>query len=53
MNEKTKKNLLEPEASVEYLLEGISGNVSLVIAGESAQFSFQMTGSDYDSFTHN
>ena len=44
---------LEPGGFVEYLLEDISGTVSLVIAGESAEFSFKMAESDYESFAHN
>lgn len=44
--------VLEPDSLVEYLLEDISGNVRLMIAGESAEFSFKMTESDYDSFEH-
>lgn len=36
----------------ETLIEDINGTVSLVIAGESADFSFKMTSFDYDSFSH-
>ena len=36
----------------EFILEDINGTVSLVIAGESADFSFEMTSFDYDSFDH-
>lgn len=36
----------------EFILEDINGTVSLVIAGESADFSFEMTSYDYDSFEH-
>ncbi len=36
----------------ETLIEDINGTVSLVIAGESADFSFEMTNFDYDSFDH-
>lgn len=45
--------VLEPDALVEYTLENISGRVSLVIAGESAEFSFEMTEFEYNSFVHN
>lgn len=43
---------LTPENADEYLLEDVSGKVSLVIAGESADFSFKMSNFDYDSFSH-
>ncbi len=36
----------------ETLIEDINGTVSLVIAGESADFSFKMSNFDYDSFNH-
>ncbi len=36
----------------EILIEDINGTVSLVIAGESADFSFEMSNFDYDSFNH-
>lgn len=36
----------------ETLLEDINGTVSLVIAGESADFSFKMTKFEYDGFSH-
>ncbi len=36
----------------EFILEDIKGTVSLVIAGESADFSFEMTSFDYESFDH-
>ncbi len=36
----------------ETLIEDINGTVSLVIAGESADFSFEMTTFEYDSFEH-
>ncbi len=36
----------------ETLIEDINGTVSLVIAGESADFSFEMSNFDYDSFDH-
>lgn len=45
-------DVLEPGEFVEYQLEDVTGTVSLVIAGESAEFCFQMTESDYDSFSH-
>lgn len=44
--------VLEPGDFVEYLLEDISGTVRLVIAGESADFSFKMTETDYNNFEH-
>ena len=44
--------VIEPGQPVNYLLEDISGRVSLVIAGESAEFSFSMAASDYDGFAH-
>ena len=34
------------------LIEDIDGTVSLVIAGESADFSFKMSSFEYDSFSH-
>ncbi len=43
---------LTPENSEEYLLEDVNGTVSLVIAGESADFSFEMAKFEYDSFSH-
>ena len=43
---------LTPENCDEYILEDISGTVSLVIAGECADFSFKMTQFDYDEFSH-
>lgn len=36
----------------ETLFEDINGTVSLVIAGESADFSFEMSNFDYESFDH-
>ena len=36
----------------ETLFEDINGTVSLVIAGESAAFSFEMSNFDYESFDH-
>ena len=43
---------ITPENAEEFLLEDISGTVSLVIAGESADFSFEMEKFEYDSFSH-
>ncbi len=43
---------LTPENAEEYLLEDVNGTVSLVIAGESADFSFKMAEFEYDSFSH-
>ena len=43
---------LEPDSIVEYRLENISGKVSLMIAGESADFSFSIAESDYEGFAH-
>ncbi len=43
---------ITPENAEEFLLEDISGTVSLVIAGESADFSFEMAKFEYDSFSH-
>lgn len=43
---------ITPENAEEFLLEDISGTVSLVIAGESADFSFKMAKFEYDSFSH-
>ena len=48
---KIVKTLTE-ENYEETLLEDINGTVSLVIAGESADFSFKMTTFEYDSFAH-
>ena len=45
--------VLEPGDLVEYRLEDAAGKVRLVIAGESATFHFEMTETDYDSFSHN
>lgn len=44
---------LEPDLFVDYLLEDVTGTVSLRIAGESASFSFSMTGMEYDDHSHN
>ena len=43
---------LEPGSMVEYCLEGVSGYISLRIAGESASFSFSMSEFEYDSHAH-
>lgn len=43
---------LTPENADEFILNDINGTVSLVIAGESAEFSFEMTSLDYNSFDH-
>lgn len=45
-------DVLEPDSFIDYCLEDVTGTVSLVIAGESAEFSFEMPESDYDSFGH-
>ena len=50
-NGKIIKTLTE-ENYEETLIEDINGTVSLVIAGESADFSFSITTFDYDSFQH-
>lgn len=45
----------EPNAEdpfVDYYLENVSGTVSLRIVGESANYSFHMTVSDYESHAH-
>ena len=52
VNEEEIVAVLEPDDMVEYLLEDVSGTVRLVIAGESAEFSFKINESDYDTFTH-
>ena len=44
--------VLEPGLFVEYLLEDVTGTVSLRIAGESASFSFCMTEMEYDYHSH-
>ena len=43
---------LEPGMLVEYRLEDVKGYVSLRIVGESASFTFSMTGYDYDWHSH-
>ena len=43
---------LTPDRFVEYRLEDITGTVSLRIAGESAAFSFFMSGQDYNLHSH-
>ena len=44
---------LTAENAGNYVLEDVSGTVSLVIAGESADFSFKMPTFDYDTLGHN
>ena len=44
--------VLTPENADEFILNDINGTVSLVIAGESADFSFEMTTFDYNQFSH-
>lgn len=44
---------LEPDLMLDYRLENVKGKVSLVIAGESADFAFSMTESEYNDFAHN
>lgn len=44
--------VLEPDLFVEYRLEDVTGTVSLRIAGESAAFSFAMSGYEYDRHSH-
>ncbi|MBR5203344.1 MAG: hypothetical protein IKW45_08770 [Clostridia bacterium] len=43
---------ITPENCDEYLLEDVNGTVSLVIAGECADFSFKISQFDYDNFSH-
>ena len=43
---------LEPDLFVDYLLEDVTGTVSLRIAGESASFTFNMSEMDYDHHAH-
>lgn len=43
---------LEPDLFVDYILEDVTGTVSLRIAGESAAFSFSMSEMDYDNHAH-
>ncbi len=42
----------EDNLFIDYLLEDVTGTVSLRLAGESAAFSFSMTESDYKAFGH-
>lgn len=42
----------EDSPFIDYWLEDVTGTVELVLAGESAAFSFSMMESDYDSFEH-
>lgn len=44
--------VITPENADEFVLNDINGTVSLVIAGESADFSFEMTSLDYNQFSH-
>lgn len=46
-------DVLTAETAENYILEDVSGTVSLVIAGESADFSFEMSTFDYDNLEHN
>ncbi len=43
---------ITPENAEEFLLEDINGTVSLVVAGESADFSFKISDFDYEQFSH-
>ena len=52
VNEGKIVGVIEPGEHVDYLLEDVSGAVSLIIAGESAEFCFEMTETDYDGFSH-
>ena len=42
----------EDDFFIDYWLEDVTGTVKLVLAGESAAFSFSMMESDYESFAH-
>ena len=42
----------EDDPFIDYWLEDVTGKVELVLAGESAAFSFSMMESDYESFEH-
>lgn len=44
--------VLTEENYEETVLDDINGTVSLVIAGESADFSFKISNFDYESFSH-
>jgi uncharacterized protein (AIM24 family) len=44
---------LEPDMFVDYLLEDVTGTVSLRIAGESASFKFYIDDIDYEMHSHN
>lgn len=44
--------VIEPGTMINYTLEDVSGTVSLVIAGESADFSFSMSQTDYELHSH-
>lgn len=43
---------LEPDLFVDYILEDVTGTVSLRISGESASFAFSMSEVDYDHHSH-
>ena len=43
---------IEPDMMIDYRIEDISGRFSLRIAGESAAFTFGISGMDYDNFEH-
>ena len=42
----------EDDPFIDYWLEDVTGKVELVLAGESAAFSFSMMENDYESFEH-
>lgn len=42
----------EDSPFIDYWLEDVTGKVELVLAGESAAFSFSMMKSEYESFVH-
>jgi hypothetical protein len=44
--------ILTPENADEFVIEDINGTVSLIVAGESAEFSFKMTTFEYEEFSH-
>ena len=45
--------VIEPsDESIEFILEDIGGDFSLVIAGESAEYEFEMWKHDYDRFAN-
>ncbi len=43
---------IEPGTTIDYRLEDVTGTVSLIVAGESANFTFSMSKFDYDCFAH-